>query len=116
MGKALGLDLGTNSIGWALSQDDELLACGIRVFPTAFNDKRLEQRQKRRLSQRTRLGSLKTVTEPRKEFSIISVLWLLTGATFFLVLLNRENWQFWLNISLTILLTTLTLVHQNKNK
>ena len=33
MNKILGLDLGTNSIGWALIEDEKILGMGSRVFP-----------------------------------------------------------------------------------
>ncbi len=37
--KILGLDLGTNSIGWAIVDDitNEILACGSRIFPEGVN-------------------------------------------------------------------------------
>ncbi|MGB0879016.1 MAG: type II CRISPR RNA-guided endonuclease Cas9 [Polaribacter sp.] len=33
MSKILGLDLGTNSIGWALIEDDSIIGMGSRIFP-----------------------------------------------------------------------------------
>jgi len=33
MSKILGLDLGTNSIGWALIENTTILGMGSRVFP-----------------------------------------------------------------------------------
>ena len=33
MKKILGLDLGTNSIGWALIEDNVILGMGSRIFP-----------------------------------------------------------------------------------
>jgi len=35
MGKILGLDLGTNSIGWAIvdTEDNKIENCGVRIFP-----------------------------------------------------------------------------------
>ena len=38
--KVLGLDLGTNSIGWALVEDDNVVDMGARAFPdgTSLND------------------------------------------------------------------------------
>lgn len=40
MAKILGLDLGTNSIGWALIDDyrKEILKAGVRIFPEGVND------------------------------------------------------------------------------
>src|SRR5690606_9604138 len=63
MGKTLGLDLGTNSIGWALidEDNDEILGIGSRIFPEGVenlgegegrevskNSSRTEDRGKRR--------------------------------------------------------------------
>lgn len=33
MKKILGLDLGTNSIGWALIENNNILGMGSRIFP-----------------------------------------------------------------------------------
>lgn len=66
MGKVLGLDLGTNSIGWSLIEEDrdgkpvKLVDCGTRIFikaveektPTPKNHKRRQARMARRLIQR----------------------------------------------------------------
>lgn len=39
MSKILGLDLGTNSIGWAIIDDSskQILDCGVRIFPEGVN-------------------------------------------------------------------------------
>lgn len=66
MKKTLGLDLGTNSIGWSLIEEDGkgkpvgLIDCGTRIFikaveektPTPKNHKRRQARMARRLLQR----------------------------------------------------------------
>ena len=50
MKKILGLDLGTNSIGWALIEVDEsnaplrIIAMGSRIIPLTTNDKEEFQR------------------------------------------------------------------------
>ena len=40
MSKILGLDLGTNSIGWALVDDNQqkIIDTGVRIFPAGVND------------------------------------------------------------------------------
>jgi CRISPR-associated endonuclease Csn1 len=62
--KTLGLDLGPNSIGWALVEDNDnvsgrIIACGVRVFPegvdafdTAKESSRNEQRRTARMMRR----------------------------------------------------------------
>lgn len=64
MGKTLGLDLGPNSIGWALVEDNadgtgQLIDCGVRVFPegvdafdTGKEASRNEQRRTARMMRR----------------------------------------------------------------
>ena len=39
MSKILGLDLGTNSIGWAIIDDGakKIIDCGVRIFPEGVN-------------------------------------------------------------------------------
>src|SRR5699024_6355308 len=69
MDKILGLDLGTNSIGWAIINDEqeEILGTGVRIFPEGVenlgegdneqskNATRREARQKRRQNFRQKL-------------------------------------------------------------
>jgi CRISPR/Cas system Type II protein with McrA/HNH and RuvC-like nuclease domain len=41
MGKYLGLDLGTNSIGWAIIDNDtnHVINSGVRIYNTSFKNK-----------------------------------------------------------------------------
>ncbi len=73
--KILGLDLGTNSIGWAIVDDDkkQILEAGVRIFPEGIEPKTLgtgdkeqsknatrrEARQSRRQNFRTRIRRIK---------------------------------------------------------
>ena len=100
MSKVLGLDLGTNSIGWAIIEADsnQLESCGTRIFPrkVAVHDK-IVSRQK-----------------SKKVFSIIKLLHFISFASVLLTLFDKNNWQFWLNMSLTTFVATLTLLHQDR--
>ena len=74
MTKILGLDLGTNSIGWAVIDKDsqKIVDCGVRIFPEGVvkesigqgdkeiskNAERREHRQARRLHYRKRLRKI----------------------------------------------------------
>jgi len=121
MSKILGLDLGTNSIGWAIIDDssNKIIDCGKRIFPSSLNNERRLARQQRRTEnkfvQRTlvinQLGVLWRRANP-------VILTLIFGSfiTALLTILNFSNWQFWLNSFLTILLATLTLLHTNNKK
>lgn len=99
MTKVLGLDLGTNSIGWAIINTDtnQLESCGTRVFPNKL------VRQKKVSQQR------------RTHFvSILKCLHLISFATVTLAVIDRSNWQFWLNLALTTFVATLTVLHQDE--
>lgn len=121
MSRILGLDLGTNSIGWAIidTNTDNFIDLGAKVLPKSLNNERQISRQERRkenrLNQRTlsskRFDFLLTRTNP-----IITILCLGSFLTALLTLLNFSNWQFWFNSFLTILLATLTLLHSENKK
>jgi len=73
MTKILGLDLGTNSIGWAIVENDKILGMGSRIFPEGVvaktigtgdreeskNASRRNSRQQRRQFYRKRLRKVK---------------------------------------------------------
>lgn len=65
MTKILGLDLGTNSIGWAIVNDDtnKIIDAGVRIFPEGVvsktigtGDKEESKNAKRRESRQTKIG------------------------------------------------------------
>ena len=100
MSKVLGLDLGTNSIGWAIIDTDtkQLESVGTRIFPS------------KAAAKRKKVSRLKS----RKLFTIINLLHCVSLITLLLTLFDKSNWQFWLNTSLTAFVATLTLLHQDK--
>ncbi len=93
MSRILGLDLGTNSIGWAMidNETNSLLNSGMRVFKTSPKQKVIRKRNNQKA-----IISLNTI-------SIISLI---------LVIINFENWQFWLNVTLTSIITKITISNQ----
>lgn len=100
MRKILGLDLGTNSIGWALVNEDtnKIIDLGAIIFP------------KKTSRTKKLLRSLKM----RNKSLTISFLIIISVLTLVLTLINKVNWQFWMNISLTTFVAILSLLHQNK--
>jgi len=58
MAKILGLDLGTNSIGWALIDDyrKEILKAGVRIFPEGVNDINTSKEKSQNADRRTARG------------------------------------------------------------
>jgi hypothetical protein len=118
MTKVLGLDLGTNSIGWALVDTDknELLNAGVRIFPNIKKpENRIILRQIRRHKFRlTKSISLSKAFSFDKKTIAFKALSVFTIATTFLAFINFSNWQFWLNISMTSCVALLTIIYQDK--
>lgn len=121
MSKILGLDLGTNSIGWAIinNSSNKIIDCGVRIFPISSNNDRQLARQQRRTKnkfvQRTFLTKQIRVLIERTN-PIILTLCFGSFLTALLTILNFSNWQFWFNSFLTILLATLSLLHTDNRK
>ncbi len=93
MSRILGLDLGTNSIGWAIidNETNSLLNSGMKIFKTSPKQKVIKKKNNQKA-----IISLNAI-------SITSLI---------LVILNFVNWQFWLNVTLTSVITKTTLSNQ----
>ena len=93
MSRILGLDLGTNSIGWAIIDNEinNILNSGVSIFKTSPKQKEIEKKNHQKA-----ITSLNVIT-------IISLI---------LIFLNFENWQFWLNVTLTSVIAKITLSNQ----
>lgn len=93
MSRILGLDLGTNSIGWAIidNETNSLLNSGMKIFKTSPKQKVIKKKNNQKA-----IISLNAI-------SITSLI---------LVILNFENWQFWLNVTLTSVITKITFSNQ----
>ena len=55
MSKIVGLDLGTNSIGWATidNSSNKIIDCGIRMLPSSSDNKRRLARPQGRLEDKS---------------------------------------------------------------
>ncbi|TRX01358.1 hypothetical protein [Flavobacterium gawalongense] len=100
MGRILGLDLGTNSIGWAVydKTTNNITDYGVTV-----------SQKKNKTGRINKIKKIKKYLTPfiaLITFTIISLI-----VTFF----DKTNWQFWLNISLTGFITCITS-QQNKKR
>ena len=93
MSRILGLDLGTNSIGWAIidNETNNILNYGVRIFKTSPKQKEIKKKNRQKA-----ITSLNAIT-------FISVI---------LIILNFENWQFWLNVTLTSVIAKITFSNQ----
>jgi ribulose kinase len=94
MGKYLGLDLGTNSIGWAIIDNDvnHAINSGVRIYKTGSKNKQFTPVKK---------------TKKRQKSCI--VLCIISTILLIVSIIDIVNWQFWLNISLTPYISVLTL-------
>ena len=119
MAKILGLDIGINSIGWAIvdNSPNQIIDCGAKIFPTSFNSERRFARQQRRTDNRFIQRAFAFYGESKlskRTNTVILTLVFCSVLTALLTFINISNWQFWLNLSLTVFVATLSLLHQDK--
>jgi CRISPR/Cas system Type II protein with McrA/HNH and RuvC-like nuclease domain len=122
MVKILGLDLGTNSIGWVL-QDQAInkpIAINEGVFPEGITAQRSANRQHRRLARRRaqRMSFLAQEQLPlwvplkriidftKRAFPIFihTLLGLLLAGSLIMAITQAKDFQFWFNLAITVLL------------
>lgn len=96
MAKILGLDLGTNSIGWALLENDKVTDCGVQIF----NTKPIKFK-----TTKNKIESLKSTIS--RNFQIIS-LSILTLFLLAMAMLTPSFWQFWINLGIGGIIAILT--------
>ena len=97
MSRILGLDLGENSIGWAIIKDNEIEST---VMNTLSDSKHNNFNKSTSLLERIIIGlklNYKTV-----------FLYLITLLMFSFSIIFPSNWQFWINIGIGSLIATLT--------
>jgi len=98
MGRILGLDIGTNSIGWAIVNENRIENMGTYVFP---NEKNLiVKNNKPNLIQKL-FFFIKSNLQSIVLISITSIMFLFS-------FIFPLNWQFWINLSIGSLIATLT--------
>ncbi|WP_127846772.1 hypothetical protein [Psychroflexus aestuariivivens] len=97
MGRTLGLDLGTNSIGWAIIENNKIIQKGVRVLPN--NEFRKEE---------SRIKRTNLISEIKTNSRLIALIFL-TLSLFGMGILMPKFWQFWLNLGIAGIFTTLTI-------
>lgn len=97
MGKSLGLDLGNNSIGWAIIENNKVTQKGVRVLPN--NQLKKEKSQIKRTD---------LISEIKTNSRLITLIFL-TLSLFGMGILMPEFWQFWLNLGIAGIFTALTI-------
>lgn len=104
MSRILGLDLGTNSIGWALIDNDKIEIFGVKAIPKFVNtlDKKSSKFDKVK-------SEFYRLSKSIKRNSKVIMLFSITLTMFCLSMVFPNNWQFWLNLGIGGLITTLTV-------
>ncbi|WP_119081116.1 hypothetical protein [Chitinophaga alhagiae] len=119
MSKILGLDLGDNSIGWAIVDDGKLINCGTRIFPAmpanlSRNNVRTFKRTRRRIINRFILSLKRLLANEHPSVSQTKDMpaaqkYLIAIAGFSALLAVTGNWQFWINIAFTAIIAFLSI-------
>lgn len=114
MSKILGLDLGTNSIGWAKVNDNKIEDIGVTISPNLIDSNKRKQRriQKRNFVEINQdstnlLISRKLISFFKKRTTLIT-LSILTSLLFLFSIVFFNNWQFWINLGIGSLIATIT--------
>lgn len=127
MRRTLGLDLGKNSIGWAILNSDtnEIIEMGAKIISPDRQALRMVKRASRRHekmeSLKIKMASLAHTTFDRHRLQVIASIakrifpFLLHGlltilfATSILMAITTKEFQFWFNLAITILLGWIAL-------
>mgnify|MGYP001451871488 CR=1 FL=1 len=100
MSKILGLDLGTNSIGWAvINSKTNQMDCGVRAFKSVLKQRNYAVERK---------ASKKFITISTKV--ILSSI--LTFSLFVIALININNWQYWTSLGIGGLLVVISIMKE----
>jgi len=96
MSKILGLDLGTNSIGWAvIDSKSNQMNCGVRVFESRLKPRKqtvIEKIRRKNISTKIVLSSI------------------LTSSLFIIALINISAWQYWTSLGIGGLLIIISIL------
>lgn len=100
MGKTLGLDLGENSIGWALLENDKITDYGVQIF----DKKPTELKRSLNKIEKIRL-------KLRQNYQLIC-LTVLTLSLFGMAIATPSFWQFWINLGIGGIIAILTTLKE----
>ena len=109
MKRILGLDLGTNSIGWALIDDNKIVDKKVCAFP---HSQRNEKREIRINPQNKSILKTKIFVKNNSRILFLSVIIL---SMFIFSIIFAEFWQLFLNLGIGGLISILTFDNK-KNK
>ncbi len=139
MAKILGLDLGTNSIGWALTdfQSNKIISQETRIFKNTDSSLSSHQcRGYKRIIRRRKLHAqaiylsdshspsaivfytLRILETTKKHFPVFihALLPLLFTGSLLMAILHQKDFQYWFNLAITILLGWIAVKKENSEK
>ncbi|TYA52751.1 hypothetical protein [Formosa maritima] len=96
MGKTLGLDIGENSIGWALLENNKIADYGVQIFETKPNELKKNS---------NKIETIKLTFRQNYQLICLSVL---TLCLFGMAIATPNFWQFWINLGIGGIIAILT--------
>jgi Uncharacterized protein conserved in bacteria len=119
MSNVLGLDIGTNSVGWAIVDTErrKIVDLGCRTFQFPIEEINVNGKILLKKSTKKRefiLGHLHKGYRFINRHIIISIFFLLQIATLFLLLINLHDWRFWFGLSFSVLIALLSIFNGNR--
>lgn len=111
MGRVLGLDFGSNSIGWAIVdiEKKEIINMGCKIYENSIDEVNVNGITVSNKSEKRERKALILSKIPRfvlKNQSFLALLFLQI-VTISLMLINLHDWRFWFSISFAVLIALL---------
>ena len=117
MGRILGLDFGSNSIGWAIvdTEKNKVINMGCKIYENPIDEINVNGIAVLNKSDRKPRNVLILLNRIYKFFSdnqLFLILFFLQIITFSLMLMNLHDWKFWFSISFAVLLALLSSINE----
>ena len=117
MGQILGIDLGSNSIGWAIAdtQKNEVINLGCKIHENPIDKININGVTVLDKSKGKTKNVLVLFSKIYKFFfdnQSFLILFFLQIITFSLMLMNLHDWKFWFSISFAVLLALLSFANK----
>ncbi len=117
MGRILGLDFGSNSIGWAIvdTEKNKVINMGCKIYENPIDEINANGIAVLNKSDRKPRNVLILLNRIYKFFSdnqLFLILFFLQIITFSLMLMNLHDWKFWFSISFAVLLALLSSINK----
>lgn len=117
MGRILGLDFGSNSIGWAIvdTEKNKVINMGCKIYENPIDEISANGIAVLNKSDRKTRNVLILLNRIYKFFSdnqLFLILFFLQIITFSLMLMNLHDWKFWFSISFAVLLALLSSINK----